>query len=502
VAYFTPPKGMNTLPPLSRLPPEYSPDMANLILDQGVLISRKGLAEVGSPGGSTVMAVFSFVNPDGLGFLFRLRIDGLDYWNGTGWTAVGGLTFTGSIHDRFTWTGWGDELLICNGIDKIRSYNTRTGVVNVLDESFPCRHLTTFDSRVIASATLEGNFLGARQRWSVKNDNTDWTSETTEDGIGAGFEDLRGTPGGYVDEIMGTYPLSDDTALVIRANSLWLQFVTGNVDAPFRYSRLTSEVGTRSRHSPVATPYGIALLTLNDVVVVTQSGPQPIGQAVRRSIISDVGDPREVTGSYDPRRQEYRLCVGSTVWRYSFVDQGWTRDQYGIEIRHLSFVDYRALGLRIGELVGIIGDLTDTIGDLRRDEVDEGMHLVAAGFEQVLHETDAASDDNDVAVPISITTGLLQSESPLDRTEIIEAQVEYESDEAQELIFEYSLDRGTSWLAYSVQSIAPTTGPKVLAVRKTLTHHNLQIRVRSENLGKLKLIGLYLFVVKGAKVNP
>jgi hypothetical protein len=101
---------------------------------------------------------------------------------------------------------------VTNGVDKIVSYDIVTGVVEVLEESFTAKHKNSFNGRVIASAVLEGQFIGARQRWSVKLDNTDWTSQSTSDGIGAGFEDLLASPGGYVDGIMGTFPLTDDVA--------------------------------------------------------------------------------------------------------------------------------------------------------------------------------------------------------------------------------------------------------------------------------------------------
>lgn len=498
--YWTPPKGLNTGVPLSRLPNEYASDIVNLMLDDTVMSSRKGLTEVGTSAG-TAMAVLSFVSPDRIGFLFRIRLTGMDEWNGTAWVPVNGMFFTGSTRDHFTWTGWGDELLLCNGIDRIRSYNTKTGIATVLLESFPCKHLTTFDNRVIASATLEGNFQGARQRWSVKNDNTDWTSETTLDGIGAGFEDLRGTPGGYVDQLMGTFPLSDDTALVVRENSLWLQFVTGNVDTPFRYSKLATEMGSKARRSIVSTPFGVTFLSLTDVVTCTQSGPSSIGAAVRRrSIVADVTDPEDVVALYDPRRSEYRLKTNTSVWRYNWIDQGWTRDRYATAIKQMSFVDYRVLGLRIGELVGTIGGLSGRIGDLVRNNADEGVHMMTS-LDTVLREDSAALDDNGIAAPIVVATGLLAAGSTLDRSEIIEAQLEYEAETEQLLAFEYSYDNLT-WTTYSQATITPTAGPTILTVRRTLNSHNLQIRVTSLTLGKLKIIGFYPFIVRGARVNP
>jgi hypothetical protein len=502
VLYFSPPKGINTLAPLSQVPNEYGTVVSNMMLDRGRLRSRTGVEPVGLAAASQVVAVVPFKSPNTSGALFRLRTDSMDRWNGTSWGAVVGMAFSGNLRDRFTWTGWGDQINICNGVDKIKALDVASGVITTLEESFPAKHITSFNGRIIATATTEGAFLGYRIRWCTKNDNTDWTSETPLDGLGAGYEDILATPGGYVDEAMGTFPISDEIAIIVRENSLWQMSVTGNFDAPFRFSRLYDGIGSRARYSICSTPYGVVFLSLDNVVVANQGGYEEIGHSIRSQLRSEITDFLAVTGAYDPRRQEYRLHNGADVWRYSFVDKGWTKDSYPFTLRHLAFVDYRSLGITFDELAGTMDDLAGTFDELGIASSDEAVHMVVAGEDIVVHEVEGTSQDNEVDSTIELRTGLLASGSPLNKTEIIEAQIEYECDEIQELIFDYSYDKGATWTQYSIVTINQTTGPKVTAVRKTLESHNLQIRVRSTKLGKLTLYGLHLFVVSGARVNP
>lgn len=503
VPYFSPPRGLNNLAPLSRVPNEFTPHIRNLVLDEGVLRSRLGTIQMGSEValGADTMAVLMFTAQDGISAIIRVTTQHLWTWGGLGWNQVFGLSFNGGLEDRFTWTGWGNELLITNGIDKIRSYNIMSGEPKILEESPPARHITSFNGRVIASAVVDGSFLPYRTQWCVKLNHEDWTAETTTDAIGAGEEDLLAVPASYVDEVMGVFPVTDDTALMVRENSLWLMFNTGDVVAPFRFSRMIGAKGSRARHSIQSTPFGIVLLTNEDVVVANPNGFESIGESIRKQLHSEITSYAAVSSLYDPIRQEYRLATGSSVWRFSFVDKGWTRDAYPFDLRHLSVVDYQKLGLTFDELTGTFDELEGRFDDLYRDEADRSIHFVATD-NRVLREDEVATGDDGTDGELEIRTGLLQGGSYFDRTELIEAQLEYECELEQTLFFEYSNDKGSNWNNYSEAVVTPTSGPTILAVRRTLTHHNLQVRVRTSVLGKLTLISLNLFVVKGVRVNP
>jgi hypothetical protein len=454
--YFSPPKGINTLAAVSRIPNEFSPLMSNLILDEGVLRSRKGLEQMDLPASPPPMAALVFTAQDGISVIVRVTTNHLWTWNGSDWIIVDGPLFTGTVTDKFSFTGWGNELLIANGVDKIASYNVSTGVLKTLEESPPARHITSFNGRVLASCVVEGSLLPYRQRWCVKLNNEDWTSETTTDGIGAGYEDSLATPGGSIDEIMGTFPISDDTAVMVRENSIWLQFVTGDVLSPFRFTRMVGAKGSRARHSIQITPYGVVVLTQDDVIVVSNSGWESIGESIRRQLHSEIVSYPNIVSTYDPLRQEYRLGNASAVWRFSFVDKGWTKDTYNFDLRYLSFIDYKALGLTFDELEGTFDELEGTFDELVKNEADDSIFFTSTDG-RVLREEDDATNDAGLDSSLEIRTGLLQGGSYLDKTELIEAQLEYECAEIQTLFFEYSLDKGTTWNNYSQIEVNPTT---------------------------------------------
>lgn len=125
----------------------------------------------------------------------------------------------------------------------------------------------------------------------------------------------------------------------------------------------------------------------------------------------------------------------------------------------------------------------------------------------VIRENPTSSQDvtvTGVAIDseIILATALLAAGSPLEQTKVIEVQMEYEAEESHALVFEYSVDKGATWAAYSTLTVGATLGPTILTVRKTITHHNIQFRVRSLKLGKLRVISLVPRVVLESMVHP
>jgi hypothetical protein len=84
-------------------------------------------------------------------------------------------TLTGSTSDYFTFTSFGDKLLFSNGVDGIFEIDFGAGTVTLLDGAPACKHLTTFDGRVIATDVIQdGVRYPARHVWSAKNNSHIW----------------------------------------------------------------------------------------------------------------------------------------------------------------------------------------------------------------------------------------------------------------------------------------------------------------------------------------
>lgn len=107
-----------------------------------------------------------------------------------------------------------------------------------------------------------------------------------------------------------------------------------------------------------------------------------------------------------------------------------------------------------------------------------------------------------VDAPFILATALLQAASPLERTKVIEVQIEYESESSQTIDLEYSINGGQTWSPYSTINVVVTTGPTIIAARRTLHHHNLQLRLITETLGKFRLLVFVARIVTEARVNP
>jgi|ERR1043166_1864457 hypothetical protein len=466
------------------------------------------------------MAIVGFVSPRGVGYLFRVTTEDLQRWNGSSWTVIASSVFTGGVLDFFSFAGWGDEILMTNGKDKIYKYNTLTGAKGFIAQSFPAKHIQTFGGRVIASATVEGSFKPYNVRWCVKDNNEDWT------GDGSGFEPLFSAPGGLVDEVQGVFPITDDTAFIIRTHSIWQMSLTGIVLTPFRFTLTIPGVGTTARRAIASAQGGYILIARDNVIFLSGGGGiTAIGDQVRETLLPLIDDPVLAVAKHDYRRNELRIVYGKTVWRHNFRTPGWTKDEYPSLIRDIAFVKFGAggitkIGLVIDDLVGVIDDLGTNYPPGKIDDLvtstqftigptgdgtffifyDDSTSLIA--IEDPASVTDIDIDGNDVDSEIIAATGLLQAGSTLDKTKVVEAQLEYEAEAPQTLTFKYSNDRGVTWATYSTLDISPTTGPSIVAVRKTLPGHNIQLAVTSETLGKIRVLSFTPRIVKEAKVRP
>lgn len=355
--FWTQPRGLDLTNRLSRVDIQYCRNIENVMFDDSSLRSRWGTEPFG-PVSQDVMAIVSFVTPTGDGFLLRTTTTALERWASNVWVSVSGSVFTGTTDDHFSFTNFGTQLLIANGVDKLYFFDIESGTQGFIDESVPSKHVTMFNGRVVLSHTIEGSPKPYRVRWSVKNNSLDWTSD------GSGYEDLFAAPGGVVDSAHGVYPVTDDTALIVRATSVWSMTITGNLLAPHRFTRLWAEIGTRAPRSIATIPGGIIMLSRENVVVLTLNDVRKIGDLVRHDIINSITNYNDVVGIYDYVRNEYRLAVGSTVWRFRFNEQGWTKDTYPFSIRDMARVEIDQFGLTIDELVGTIDAQVGTIDEL------------------------------------------------------------------------------------------------------------------------------------------
>lgn len=496
VLYLQPPKGLDYQSPINRIDASHVLQVSNFWLDRGVMRSRYGTVVVGQAATEPVMAVINFVIGSGVGFVLRVTTKRMQILSGGVWSAIGGAPFTGSTQDHFTFTVFNDSLLLSNGIDGIWEYNPTAGSFQKLVGAPSAKHLTTFAGRVIASGA---DGIPTRIRWSVKNNSHDWS------GIGSGFEDLLSTPGGQVDQQVGVWPLSEGLALVVRSNSVWQMTETGNVDIPFRFSRIYDNLGTRSPRSVDAVPGGVVFFGTDDIYLIDDRSIKAIGTLVKNRLQSEALDFADVHGVYSPKTKEYLLTVGqSTVYRYSFQDEGWTKSDYPFTIRAIEESIYHKGSLTIDELQGTINSLIGITDNLTGTPVAGVVYFATADALGMIYGQ-SISATNDTAGPagISLTTGVITAEDVLKFVTVNEVQLEYESESNQTLTMEWSSNGGIDWNTYDVQVIADTvSGPELVSFRRTLTAKNILLRLSSPTLGRLSIVGLFPHIFQAGKVHP
>jgi hypothetical protein len=509
-ACWQPPKGVNYLDPLTRMDKEYASQITNWWLDRGVLKSRFGTTALGASV-ADLMAVLNFIDGSGVAYLLRFTISKMQTWDGVSWTDVAGVTFTGTTSDYFTFTAFGGKLILSNGVDGIFEYNFQTGLLTKIDGAPACRQLTTFDGRVLASNVLDpttGSRLPSRVVWSVKNNHLIWPDSggfTDDQKLGSGFEDLLNTPGGQIDEQRGIWPVTDTIALVVRSRSVWQATTTDNFDAPFAFGRLYDNIGCDSPLSIDTVPGGIiGLFTDGSFYLMSNTEIKEIGAKVKDQILTET-TLVTAAGMYDSLTRNYWFANESFVYRYSLIDQGWSRHQYPFQIRQMMHTKSAISGLTIDQLVGTIDGLVGSIDSLVGHEVVVG-NFFATTSGYAIKEDDTQIDDADGAggridSSTEIRTGAIQYATALQYQTTLQAHLEFEADMTHDIVVEYSIDKGNSWNTYSLASLTATLGPTVVAFRRTVESKLFQLRITSTMLGKTKIINFLALGQKGRMKN-
>lgn len=538
--FWNPPKGLDALTPIARLSPGFCSVAKNLRIRDGWYQAKPGSAKLGSSG--TNIHSLAFVSAAGYEWYVRWTITGPSYWDGSDWIAfAGSSSINMNIDSMISVAVWGEKLMFTDGETGIYEINFGTLSYSLLTSAYIPRQIATFAGRVILSYTYEtpGGLFATRIRWSVKNDNTDYT------GVGSGFDDLLSGPGAVADSQLGVYPISDTDALIVRSGSIWLMTQTGYVDAPFEFRMIYPTIRCDSPWAVTPIPNGLVILGRDDVYLITlgSTEPVPIGAPVRPLVFVNTNAFRRASMAWDSQQQEVVLFVPkltpngkSNVWRYSVPDKRWTQDEYQFNLKSLSAISYRE-GTAINSLTGSIDSLTGPIDELGFAGVTRGLLLTmrgASGF--IVKESDANLSESDSAgnsadIPVSITTGQAIVSSTLDTVQVIEIQFEYETStpgnlyEEIELLdetgahvldesgndilientvsvtIEYSTNGGATWLIYSTITLPQTLIPLVAKVTKTVFARRIQFRFSVTSATGFKLRSLTAFIQKGGRIK-
>lgn len=509
VTFFSPAKGLDTTTRLSHLDRSYSPVIRNYVLNRGRLEQRSCVAVLGASASSPVMYAADFIAASGTRYPFRFTTAGIDRYDlvTRDWVNVPGITLTGNTLDFFGVAAFGSKLMFSNGVDGLYSYDPQTGIATKISTSSKvpsAKHLATFNNRVVATnVTDDTGSHPNRVRWSTKNNETFW-DEADQVNIGAGVEDPQPSTGLEVESCRGVFPVTESTALLIMSNSIRVMTETGFVDAPFKFSYLIPGVGTDSPYSLAQLPVGgvVGFFKDNFYVISTQA-PVSIGDRIIDDLLPRILDPAEMFGDYDPIRQEYRVIIKETgaIWRYSFREKGWTTDFYPWTPKSIAATKYDKNTLTVDQLVGTIDSLIGTIDDLGLLQRVNGLYI-NHGLKVTREDPELTLDDEAGTDGTEIRTGMLASDDPLKKIEMVEIQLEYETLQSAILTFDWSSDSGLTWHLIGSYTVLPTNGSEILSVRRAISAKQLQIRMTTVTPIAPKVIGLHVFVLPGGMRKP
>lgn len=500
-------RGMDTKSPLVAMNPESMRLIRNLAMRYNAFAPRDGTSAIGTISPTELLYAGDFFTTDGKNHLVRWRLDGVDeYINGV-WTAAVGDAWSGERYAPFAITGWADFVLFTAGdgrkIFQLEFLPVPT-LTELTDSPVGVRHLTTFNSRVIASD--EESVI-----WSVKDDHTDWT------GLGSGFEDLRSAPGGKIDQQTAVVPVTDETAYCIRTNSVWQMGNTGDFDAPFAFTRLLTYVGSRWPATVVSIPRGV--ICLGDAGQIWKiEGSQFVDIAV--PIHDEVNSMMEAqkklcSAAYDLKFNEFRMVrpdenslTAQKVLRYNLDLNAWTEDVYPFPIRSISYTQF-AKKLTIDELPGTIDSLIGTIDDLGVGIRNPGaVYAMARDSRWVVRDDSLKNNDPErdvnfagarAASGFRVESGDVKVGDPIKRQQFNELLCWYEADVDALLVFDYSYDGGVIWDVASELVAVATTRPRAVKVVRTADRDHMQFALSCEAVPNMRIISFQAVMTDGAR---
>lgn len=485
-------KGVNYISPNWAVTDGFAKQLTNLTFEKGVLRTRNGINTVGPLVGASVALSFRFKTSTNKAYLVRCRYTGVDIFNEStnSWDAVSGITLNGSKNNQFSYAGWGDEILLTNGVDGLWQINpvglTATKIVDA-PRGF---QVTVWASRVFI---VDSGMI----YWTVKLDSLDWTGE------GSGFEDLRSTPEGIIGSTSGLYPITDESALLIRNESVWVVNQTGNAIAPFRFNRLHSDLGSSSPFGITTVPGGIFGLFNDGIYYVTLDSVKQIGMPIDKYVLENLRQVGRSWATYDPYNHRSFLLVKelstSIIWMYDWEGNRWTRYEYSVSLNTIEYDDYKKGSITIGQLTGTIGSLTGTIGELGLTSYQHGLMMTDDSW---IYREDSTVTFDSVGLTSSSPTCTFVSgiiiKDPRKIATIDEMVLVYESNVPTVIQWYISYD-GVNWVSWSSSQLLATMQPAHVRVRGAPRQgNNMMLKGVISGVGNIRLESLELMASKDA----
>ena len=311
-------RGLNLFYPVDALQDGMISGGMNFVVKRGVVIPAGGSQEVVTSSEESIDALFYFeqdlilLTPSKAfkfkrGTLTEITPSGGFEETPSGWTATVGLD-QGTPH------------LVLNsyGENPLYYWNTTFAALTKVPNAPLAKTCLGYRGRLLLGnvySSSETEWLPYRLQWSAINDLTTWESGT------AGFYDFIES----TDEVLAFISLPEDVLLVLRSESLWVGYPTGDAYDPLSL-RLLARIGLATARSVQSFGAGGVFLGVDDVYMVTPEGPKAVGAPVRDQILSGI-EEAVVWSFIDVKEKLYYLVVDDIAWIYNYEEDAWSRQE-------------------------------------------------------------------------------------------------------------------------------------------------------------------------------
>jgi len=176
---------------------------------------------------------------------------------------------------------------------------------------------------------------------------------------------------------------------------------------------------------------------------------ESIGTEIEKTLFPAISDPTDIFASYDPREDEYTVCVpyvGTNVvrcWTRNMRTSAWTYDERE-NLTAIGDEDVLAAPVTIGDLLGTIGDLIGNIGDLG-GQVDSST-VRTFGFSNGDIQQEVKSSTNDSGIAFTAEAISKDFYLPVHTQGVVKLKFEFDIVTPTSITLWYSKNSGESWI--------------------------------------------------------
>lgn len=454
------------------------------------------------PNSNKLLQFVSYKNFSGNVTLYRFDKNSVFARSGGSWTPITGAALSGTDNNAITFLGINNRAFFSNQVNVLQEINVGANTYAAAGNSRAYKYYCSFANRIVGANLVSGSPSPIEVGWCGDVNFTEWNPLVDPS---AGSTPLIDNPKEFSDDITGIFGFANQM-LVMRERSIWLASKQPSATDPFYFETAVPEVGSDSPNSITQIPSGVAWYDrrLNNVFAYTigSPAPVPIGDAVRKTIGTQVVDKTKLFSGWDSVNSEYILGIpidSSTIvrlWRYNFQTQAWIYDEIGY-ISRVFALDFSEATGSIDELIGTIDSLVGFIDDLS-PSVNVPALFYGTTTGDILQLNNAVTSDNLVEPTAEIRSKLFKL-NPND-INIAQLHIEYIPQLGGSFTLQYSKDGGTTWSTYKAVSFTINDRGKRLTIvcNKNIRSRTFMWRITGTS-GTYDIVeyAVYVFPVAG-----